>query len=119
LRDFVGRTQFLQAVKNSTFVVVPSFYEASPMFLLESMCMGKVPLLFDLPYAREFTQEGRYGVLAKNVHDMASKINQIYRQGNMELLEKEIKDFARARYDIRRTASEYYDLYREICERAR
>jgi glycosyltransferase involved in cell wall biosynthesis len=114
LKDFAGRAQFLQAVKDATFVVLPSYFEASPMFLLESMCMWKIPFMFDLQYSREFTEDGKYGVLARDVGDMAAKINEVYRQDDLENFEKRIRGFAREHYDIRRTAAKYFDLYREI-----
>jgi glycosyltransferase involved in cell wall biosynthesis len=77
--------------------------------------MGRIPVMFNLPYAREFTQKGRYGILARDVKDMGARINSIYRQNDMENLEKAIRDFARKEYDVNQTALKYYNLYKEIC----
>jgi glycosyltransferase involved in cell wall biosynthesis len=115
LKDFTSRDEFLQVMKKAAFVVIPSYYEASPMVLLESMCMGRIPVMFNLPYAREFTRKGRYGILARDVKDMGARINSIYRQDDMENLEKAIRDFARREYDVNQTAMKYYNLYKEIC----
>jgi len=84
------------------------------MILLESMCLGKIPLMFDLPYAREFTQNGKYGILAKDAEDMVMKIKLVYEHGDMEHLKNDILNYARKKFDINKIALEYYHLYREI-----
>ncbi len=73
--------------------------------------------MFDLPYAREFTENGRYGLLAKNVEDMALKVKMVHENGDTRRLESEIRRYARTKYDITRTAREYCDLYGEVQSR--
>ena len=110
----VSRLEFLEAVRKSTFVVIPSLNEACPMVLLECMCLGKIPFMFNLPYAREFTENGKYGILANNVDDMATRIESTYRDADLESMGKEIKRFATKKYDILKVASEYLKIYEEL-----
>jgi glycosyltransferase involved in cell wall biosynthesis len=100
---------------DATFVLIPSFYEAAPMALLESMCMGKIPVMFNLPYSREFTENGKYGILADNVEDMANKIRAIYQGGSISAVESKIRDFARRNFSMARTAQAYSRLYKRVC----
>jgi glycosyltransferase involved in cell wall biosynthesis len=104
----------MRSMKRCRFVVIPSLYEACPMILLESMCLGKIPIMFDLPYAREFTKNGQYGVLAKDAKDMLLKITSIHRQGDMEHLSKEIRNFSRKEYDMDEIALKYYHLFGKL-----
>jgi glycosyltransferase involved in cell wall biosynthesis len=110
----VGQLEFFEAVRKSTFVVIPSFNEACPLTLLECMCLGKIPCMFNLPYAREFTENGKYGILANNVDDMATQIESTYRDADLESMGKEIKRFATKKYDILKVASEYLKIYEEL-----
>jgi glycogen synthase len=110
----VDRLEFTEAVRKSTFVAVPSLNEACPMALLECMCLGKIPFLFNLPFSREFTENGKYGILANNVNDMAKLIDSTYRDADLESMEKEIKSFAIKKYDILKVASEYLKIYEKI-----
>jgi glycosyltransferase involved in cell wall biosynthesis len=114
VRGFVKREEFLNAIKKSTFVIVPSLDEACPTVLLESMCLGKIPIMFDLPFAREFTCNGKYGILAKSVEDMAKKIEMIHKNTDISILGKEIQRYARKKYDVNKMAQEYHYLYKKI-----
>ena len=84
------------------------------MGLLECMCLGKIPFMFNLPYAREFTENGKYGILANNVDDMARRIDSTYRDGDLESMGKEIQKFATKKYDISNVASEYLKIYKQL-----
>jgi glycosyltransferase involved in cell wall biosynthesis len=110
----VTSLEFIEAVKESTFVVIPSYNEACPMVLLECMCLGKIPFMFNLPFAREFTENGKYGILANSVDDMATRIESTYRTVDLETMGKEIKRFANKKYDITKVASEYLKIYRKL-----
>jgi glycosyltransferase involved in cell wall biosynthesis len=112
----VSHAEFNEAMRKSTFVVIPSYNEACPMVLLECMCLGKVPFLFNLPFAREFTENGKYGILAKNVSDMATRIESTYRDVDLESMGKEIQRFATKKYDISRVASAYLKIYEKIAK---
>ena len=43
LRQFSSRPDFLLEMMNAMCVLIPSPFEAAPMVLLESMCLGKIP----------------------------------------------------------------------------
>lgn len=112
----VDRSEFVEAVKKSTFVVVPSLNEACPMGLLECMCLGKIPFMFNLPFAREFTENGKYGFLANNVDEMATQIDSTYRNADLESKGKEIERFATNKFDILKVASEYLRIYNQLAK---
>jgi glycosyltransferase involved in cell wall biosynthesis len=115
LKGFTTKSQLMKSIKRCKFVVIPSFYEACPMILLESMCLGKIPIMFDLPYAREFTQNGKYGVLAKSLEEMVLRIRMVCENTDLVVLGKEIQSYARKNYDINSIAQEYHDLYKQVC----
>ena len=115
LRDLASRSDFLREMMDATFFLIPSFYEAAPMVLLESMSMGKIPVMFDMPYSREFTKGGKYGILAESVPDMAFKIRDVYNNGGFPQLESEIRNFARENFNMDKTSLAYYKLYQKVC----
>jgi glycosyltransferase involved in cell wall biosynthesis len=114
LRGFTTRFQLMQSLKRSKFVLIPSFYEACPIILLESMCLGKIPLMYSLPYSLEFTDHGKYGILAKGAEDLVNKFSNL-NESDMESMSRATKNFARKKYDVRNTALQYIKLYKEIC----
>ncbi|MEM2129454.1 MAG: glycosyltransferase family 4 protein [Candidatus Bathyarchaeia archaeon] len=116
LKGFANKAQLIRSIKLCKYVLIPSFYEACPMILLESMCLGKVPVMFNLPYAREFTENGEYGILAKNVEDMVLKIKTIAKQNLLEHLGQKIQSYARKKYDINEIAKKYSQLYKLACD---
>ena len=115
LRQFSSRSEFLSAMKDAMCVLIPSPFEAAPMVLLESMCMGKIAFMFNLPYAREFTENGKYGVLCTDVADMALKVKELF-FGTISTssLEHQIRSFARKKYNIENTATAYYKQYKKM-----
>jgi len=114
IRQFASRSDFLLEMANAMCVLIPSTFEAAPMVLLEGMCLGKIPVMFNLPYAREFTENGRYGILCDNIQEMAVKIKEIYYSGSSANFEMRISDFARKNYNMDKTSRAYYELYKRI-----
>jgi glycosyltransferase involved in cell wall biosynthesis len=114
LKGFTTRTEFLKDMRRASYVVIPSLFEACPMLLLESMCLGKIPVMFDLPYSEELTKQGEYGILAHNVEEMAAKIKSFPVQIDVETYEDKIRHFARRQYHVSKTAELYHDLYKSI-----
>jgi glycosyltransferase involved in cell wall biosynthesis len=115
LKGFTTRTEFLTDLKRASYVVIPSTFEACPMLLLESMCLGKIPVMFDLPYSKELTKQGEYGILAHNVEDMVAKIKSFSTQADAEQFEDKIRSFALKQYNVSKTADQYHELYKSIC----
>lgn len=116
LKGFTTRAEFMKDMRRAMCVVIPSFYEACPMLLLESMCLGKIPITFNLPYALELTENGKYGLIARNIEDMAMKIKLLSVEPDTEYFGHRIRDFAKSKYDVANTASRYYDLYKSITD---
>ncbi|MCW4024182.1 MAG: glycosyltransferase [Candidatus Bathyarchaeota archaeon] len=114
LKGFTERSEFLANVKRSMFVLLPSFDEASPMLLLEGMCLGKIPVTFNLPYSREFTNEGAFGILADNIADMALKVKNYCSTEDIQTQQKRIQRFAQEHFDINRTAKSYCSIYKSL-----
>ena len=83
------------------------------MILLESMCLGKVPLMFRLPFSCELTEEGKYGILGDGTEDIA---NQLARLDSHSLykLGSRIRAFARDNYNIDNLTSKYIQAYRNL-----
>jgi glycosyltransferase involved in cell wall biosynthesis len=106
--------EMMRSMKKSSFVVLPSRYEACPMVILEAMSLGKIPVMYDLPYARELTNNGEYGILATDVQDMVTKIGSLLEAGDMEVLQKKIRTYARKRYSAERMARQYIRLYERL-----
>jgi len=117
LKGFTSRTELMRSMKKSKFLVIPSFYEACPMILLEGMCLGKIPVMFDLPYSVEFTENGKYGVLAKNTKELVAKLKTMRENVDLKNLSNKMKDFGRKSYNMRNTSREYLDLYKALTER--
>ena len=115
LKGFTTRAEFLKDLKRASCVIIPSIFEACPMLLLESMCLGKIPVMFNLPYSEELTKQGEYGILTRNVEEMAAKINSFPTQIDVESFENKIRVFAIEQYHVKKTASQYYNIYKSIC----
>lgn len=116
LKGFTTRVEFMKDLRRAMCVVIPSLYEACPMIVQESMCLGKIPIMFNLPYALELTKNGKYGIIARNVQDMAMKIKLLSSEPSAERLGKRIREFAKKEYNVANTASKYYNLYKSIID---
>jgi glycosyltransferase involved in cell wall biosynthesis len=114
LRGFTSRAQMMRSLRRSRFVVIPSFYESCPMVLLESMCLGKIPVTFNLPYSMEFTENGKYAIMAKDLEDMVRKLRIACMASDLKSLSAKVKDFARARYNMRNVSLKYLDAYKAV-----
>ena len=111
LHGKVDRRVFIQSLSKSDFLVFPSFNELCPMVLLEAMCLGVIPLLLNTAFAYELTENGKFGVISSNVEEMAEKLDAMYSDGSFRSLKKELKTYAREKFDIKKVASNYVRLY--------
>jgi glycosyltransferase involved in cell wall biosynthesis len=115
LKGFTSRTELVRSMRKSRFIFVPSFYEACPMILLESMCLGKIPLTLDLPFSREFTDNGRYGLLSNTISGIADKLSTLMTESDIDDFSNRIKQFARIKYDIKKVSIQYLNSYKSLC----
>ena len=114
LKGFTTKLQLLKSMRQSKFVAIPSTYEACPMILLESMCLGKIPLMLRLPFSCELTEEGKYGVLGDGVKNLANWLLALENNDSLSRLSNDIRTFARNRYNIDNLTSNYMEAYRKI-----
>jgi glycosyltransferase involved in cell wall biosynthesis len=115
IKGFTSKTQLMRSMKRSRFVIVPSLYEACPMILLESMCLGKIPVMFNLPFALEFTECGKYGIIAENTRTMVKKLETACIESDLTSFGDKVKRFARSKYDIKSISLKYLDAYKAAC----
>lgn len=115
LKGFTTRAELLSSLSISKYVALPSLWDACPMAVIEGMCLGKIPLMLSLPFGLEITKGGRYGVIANDMRSMVNKLLSCKNTRDLNLFGKEIKTFARTKYDSRKTAGKYLKLYHEIC----
>jgi len=114
LKGFTTRAELVQSMRRCKFVVIPSFYEACPIALIEAMCLGKIPLMFNLPFSSELTDGGRFGIIADDVTDMVRKLTAFGEKDQLDSFGNEISVFARDTFDMNESARKYLDLYREL-----
>ena len=114
LGGFATRPELMKCFRRCKFVAIPSKYEACPMILLESMCLGKIPLMLQLPFSSELTQDGKYGILADRIESLTSRLITLQDTISVDELSKNIRIFARKMYDIDVSASRYIEQYHEL-----
>ena len=114
LKGFTTRKQLIRSMKLCKFIAIPSIYEACPMILLEGMCLGKIPLMLNLPFSLELTEKGKYGVLADNLEGLTDRLIELNNKHDLCQLSDEIRIFARNSYDIKDTVRKYLDVYRGL-----
>lgn len=114
-KGFTTRSQLMKSMRLAKFIAIPSIYEACPMTLLEGMCLGKIPLMLNLPFASELTESGKYGLIANDMHSLTTKLVEASNNANLDHLSTKIRVFARQSYDINKTANKYLDIYNELC----
>ena len=114
LCGFATRRQLMKSMRQCTFVAIPSMYEACPMILLESMCLGKIPLMLKLPFSSELTDDGKYGILADGVKGLTDRLITLENTHSLIQLSNSIRTFARRVYDMDKVTSKYIELYRNL-----
>jgi glycosyltransferase involved in cell wall biosynthesis len=114
LKGFTAKSQLLKSMRRSKFVAIPSTYEACPMILLESMCLGKIPLMLKLPFSCELTEEGKYGILGDGMTNIANQLMTFEDNHSLSRLSKDIQTFARNKYNIENLASKYIEAYHNL-----
>ena len=114
LRGFTTRSQLMKSMRYCKFVAIPSMYEACPMILLESMCLGKIPLMLKLPFSSELTEGGKYGILAEGVESLTDKLITLKNTHSLNQLSNSIRMFARNVYNMDKVTAKYIEMYRDV-----
>jgi glycosyltransferase involved in cell wall biosynthesis len=114
LRGFATRPQLMKSMRYCKFVAIPSMYEACPMILLESMCLGKIPLMLRLPFSSELTEGGKYGILGDGVKNLTDRLITLENTYSLSQLSNNIQIFARKAYNMDKVTSKYIELYRNL-----
>ena len=111
IKGFTSPRTLIENMKRSSFILLPSAYEAYPMIILEAMCLGKIPVMYDLPFAREITDNGRYGILATDADDVVKKIGSVIDTGRVESLQKRIREYSLENYNAKKMVHDYLTVY--------
>jgi glycosyltransferase involved in cell wall biosynthesis len=114
LRGFATKAQLMKSMRHCKFVAIPSMYEACPMILLESMCLGKIPLMLKLPFSSELTEDGKYGILGDGVKSLTDQLIALKNTNSLPQLSNNIRMFARNVYNMDRVTSKYLETYHKL-----
>jgi glycosyltransferase involved in cell wall biosynthesis len=117
LKGFTTKQQLMKSFRRCKFVVIPSMYEACPMILLESMCLGKIPLMLRRPFSSELTEGGKYGVLADGIENLTSELMTIGDNDSSDQLSGSIRKFARSVYNMENVTAKYTEMYRDVLQK--
>jgi glycosyltransferase involved in cell wall biosynthesis len=111
LKGFTTKAQLIQSMRRCKFVAIPSTYEACPMILLESMCLGKIPLMLNLPFSSELTEGGKYGILGDGIESLTNRLITLQNTQSLSKLSHDIRGFARNVYDIDKVTTKYIETF--------
>lgn len=117
---YVPRQKLIMEIKRAHVAVLPSIYEAHPVFALESMACKKPIVLFDFPFAREIVTDMENGVLVKPYD-----INDLYKKIHLLLLDKKLRsklgqnayNIVKQKYNWDIQANKYIQIYEEISKK--
>jgi len=115
LEGFTPRAKLVESMKRCKFIALPSYYDACPMALLEGMCLGKIPLLLRMPFAVEISDNGKYGIVGDDMESLADNLVRTRNSRDLDNFSSDIMSFGRRRYDVKRTAKKYLQIYKEFC----
>ena len=114
LKGFTTRQELMKSIRQCKFVAIPSMYEACPMILLESMCLGKIPLMLKLPFSSELTEGGKYGILGDGINNLTDRLIELENTHSSNQLGNSISVFARDVYDVNKATHQYVEIYRDL-----
>jgi glycosyltransferase involved in cell wall biosynthesis len=89
-------------------------YEACPMILLESMCLGKIPLMLRLPFSSELTTGGKNGILGDGVKSLTDRLITLENTYSLSQSSNNIRMYARKVYNMDEVTSKHIELYRDL-----
>ncbi len=116
-RGYVPRKKLLAEVKKSDVVVLPSLYEAQPMFALEAMACKKPLVVFDVPYTRELIFNMVNGLTAEvhNIKDLSNKIQLLLSDRNLRIkLGENAYNYIKQTHNWDVQVEKYLEVYEKI-----
>jgi len=117
-RGHVSHEKLLAEVKMADMVVLPSLYEAQPMFALEAMACKKPLVVFDVPFARELISDTNNGLLVQvgDIMDLSSKIQTLLSDRKLRTkLGENAYNYARQKHNWDLQVEKYLNVYEKAC----
>jgi hypothetical protein len=89
-------------------------YEVCPVMLLESMFLGKIPLMLRLPFSSELTDGGKHGIPGDGVKSLTDQLITLENTYSLSQLSNYIRMFAGKVYNMDKITSKYIELYHDL-----
>lgn len=113
--------EVLQLLSMQDIFVFPTRFEGFPVALTETMSMGCVPVVTDLPGGiREIVQHGETGYLCRqeNNHEFAGYIAQLHHdRARLDTLSAQARHTIHAGYNASVQSPQYQSLFNEVASR--
>lgn len=106
----------LNAIKNASFFLLPSYFEGLPMSLLETMAAGVVPIVTNVGSMKSIINHGVNGLLVQkqNSQDLYEKLKYILtNQEIYELISDNARKTIEQKYDIKNYIIQLNGIYRK------
>ena len=117
---WLAKSQFVKVIQNASVIVLPSLYEASPMFALESMACGKPVIASDIPAMRDLITHMYNGVLFKrgNVVQLKNCLELLLENPDLKLqLGRNARKTIEEKYSFEKVASEYIKIFQACAKK--
>lgn len=117
-RGHVSHENMLAEVKMADVVVLPSLYEAQPMFALEAMACKKPLVVFDVSFARELISDMDNGLLARvgDIEDLSSKIQMVLSERKLRTkLGENAYNHVKQKHNWDIQVEKYLKVYEKAC----
>ena len=117
LEGRIPHKNLIAEIKKSDVTVLPSLYEAQPMFALEAMACKKPLVAFDIHFAREIITNGYNGLLAEayNVEDLSDKIRLILSDRKLGFeIGQNAYEYVKREHNWKTQVEKYLDVYKSV-----
>ena len=117
LQGRVPHKNLIAEIKKSDVVVLPSLYEAQPMFALEAMACKKPLVAFDIRFAREIVANGHNGLLAEayDIKDLSEKIRLILSDEKLRFeIGQNAYEYVKREHNWNTQVEKYLDVYKNV-----
>ena len=115
----VPREFFLRKLAVGDILVHPSFYEASPMVVIEAALLGKPVIAHKAPWSEEFVKSFNLGITVDvlNLEKFAETLSDLADEKNYKRVVERIqcqKNKLSATFSSERMAKDYIELYKKL-----